>query len=165
MFKVPLLDFFNSIHITGARKNSELEIALKNPLGQVESFMAQADANGKTVFTVQGQSLELAGEYMKSVQKQQTPRTLSLPRAFMVYPGIVSTSDSNIEISSSAVKTHEEAEVKVKLSDEYGNPIEGHVVELLPSRRFVNIEAQSFATDENGTMTFTLTSEKSGELP
>jgi len=154
----------NSIQISGARKNSELEIALKNPLGQVESFSAQSDASGQAKFTVEAQSLELAGEYEISAKNSKRQELFSLPTKFMVYPGVLSTSASTIKVNTSTVKTGQEAQVEVKLQDDYGNPIEGHVVELLPNRRFASITADSFATDENGTMHFTLSSEKSGEL-
>lgn len=71
---------------------------------------------------------------------------------FTVYPETTSTSKSDIYLSESALQANDkdQAEIRVTLRDDYGNPIPNHYVDIISSRVEDRIVFNKQQTDQSG---------------
>jgi hypothetical protein len=83
--------------------------------------------------------------------------------SFKVLSGDLSETSSSVSPTEQVVRIgRDPGEIEVALKDVYGNPISGHMVELISSRAADSISIDDNVSDDDGLVVFTLNSTESG---
>ena len=132
--------------------HAKLEIAIKS------------NDEGVAEFDLYDYHTKQAGEYKLSAKLEGGD--LGPKSSFTVFADEVSTIDSQIEASKlvATADGRDKIFATINLQDVLGNSIQGHIVEVIPSRSEDNAECVSKKsyTDENGSIVFALSSTASG---
>ncbi len=104
-----------------------------------------------------------SGNYYISVHSEDG-LVNSVKSEFYVHAGDVSTTDSALDPDNQTARTYDDsAEIMVSLVDDYGNPVDKHVVQLISSTAGGNIRyANSHMTDDFGEISFIVESAEEG---
>ncbi|MDD4628495.1 MAG: fibronectin type III domain-containing protein [Candidatus Peribacteraceae bacterium] len=145
---------------SGFEPNASVRLALAPPLGPDVPLEATADARGDVVIHITGTETQIAGTY--DIMQDGGGKQLS----FEVSPDSIDPRSSSIETDRVTLSPDGKDAVRatVFLRDRYLNPLAGRPVKLISSRTEDRIEAASAETDEDGRLTFRVSTNKSGSL-
>jgi len=151
-----------SVALSGFASDTAVSLTLLPPLGAEVSLNGKTDGNGKTDVRINGSEVVVAGSYVVMT----TNGGSSLKTTFTVSPDTLDQERSSIETDRSTLFPDGEDTVRVTviLRDRYLNPLEGRPVELIAGRSADRISADAAETDEEGQMTFRLSTNKAGTI-
>ncbi|MBL4693947.1 hypothetical protein JKY72_01090 [Candidatus Gracilibacteria bacterium] len=148
---------YTSLRSSQVYAGSNVDFAVEKPNGELVHLSAEANSSGVARANLSDFHLKTAGTYSVSANVDGFS---SRSNSFEVYPGSVSGHFSTVSPADQVVGAGDDAFVKVRLVDNYKNPLSGHVVKLISSAARDRIESVSgLLTDENGEITFSLESE------
>ena len=144
--------------------NSSVVFDVKKPNGEIISVPSVTNANGVAQAEFTDYHTRVAGVY-SLVAHFEDSSSITGVNTFEVLPGDVSVSKSTVSPVDQVVRsTADREELTVKLVDDYGNPISGHVVTLVSSVSDDVISPVSALTDEFGQVGFSALSQNSGTV-
>lgn len=152
------------LQTTKTYPNKDVFLVVEKPDGSRVEIPAKTDASGVAKLDLYDYHTRRAGAYKVSAHFKDQADT-STRSSFTVYPDEVSTDQSSIVASRSVAKTANDAVyVSVNIRDQYGNPFAGHQIHVISSRSSdsIDLPASNALTDENGSLTFTVSSSESG---
>lgn len=145
--------------------NMDVVVSVKKPDGSTVLIPARTDAGGVAKLDLYDYHTRRAGTYFVSAAFKNSGETGQVT-TFTVYPDGVSADNSSIVASRSVAKADgsDKVYLAIGLHDQYGNPFEGHVVNVISSRSGDTIlaPATNSSTDQNGTVTFTASASETG---
>lgn len=145
--------------------NRDLVFMVKKPDGVVINISAKTDKSGVAKTDLSDYHTHKAGQYFVSA-KFADSGIESVPGTFNVYADQLSISNSTLKASKTVAKVNadDKVVVSVNLSDKFGNPFQGHLVNLISSRSDDEIvsSVNQVVTDLNGSMDFLVSSNKLG---
>lgn len=145
--------------------NADLAFVVRKPDGRTMDVEAKTNANGVAIKDLSDYYTKLAGTYAVAVKG--VDGLVGNFRSFDVYANVVSDVDSVLTPSDQVVNIpSERANLKVRLLDEYKNPVPGHAVKLISSSRnsSVKLLSETAKTDEDGEISFEVTSSEPGKV-
>lgn len=142
--------------------NANLEVTIQKPDDSILILESVSNGQGKATLAISDYHLRQAGIYSISAREAGSKQSYAPSVEFEVYPGSVSQTRSQVDFSKNSAQVGETVRLTVSLLDNYGNEIDDHVLKVIPSSNQVSVTTSEFATDENGHMNFTLSSEKKG---
>lgn len=127
-----------------------LGLVLNRPDGTRIRLSGTTDDWGRYSGEIYGAHLKKAGDYRLTVTRDLNPSDLEV-HTFKVLPGKVSPYKSEIELVDATAPADGETETnfRVRLSDNFGNPIRGKSVQVFSSRN-TDIVNHDLTTDANG---------------
>lgn len=147
-----------------ALPNTDLVFNLKKPSSEIIPIEAKTNLNGVAIADVSDYYTRQAGTYYVSVYPKGGNVSTSF-NSFEVYANDVSETQSLVFPSDQVVRSAtERAYVNVQLLDNYKNPIQGHLVKLIPSNSNSKISSVSDISDNLGQMKFEVSSSASGAV-
>lgn len=152
------------LHTSTSAPNTDIIFVVKKPGGEIVNVSAHTNADGVAQAELSDYYTSTAGTYSVSAVSQDGS-AVGASNSFVVYPGEVSKSASIVSPTEQVVhNSGEVAYVTVLLSDNYKNPIEGHLVKLISSSNSDSIKSVSDSnlTDNGGKVSFKINSSKSG---
>ena len=154
---------FNSlVKSSYAGSGANIVFKVDKPDYSVVELPAKAGLDGVATLDLSDFHTRKAGEYKVSA-KFQGVADYGTVSTFNVMPGEVSETYSEVTPTEQVVRIGRElGEVEVTLRDVFENPIEGHMVELIPSRSDDTVYTDTGLTDNSGSILFTLDSGESG---
>ncbi len=145
--------------------NADIFFSVTKPDGAVINIPAKTDESGIAKVDLYDYHTRRAGKYAVSA-RFSTDTSVGISSYFNVYPDQVSLDQSEVAANRNIAKSdgNDAVYVSVSVKDQYGNPFSGHLTSLISSRSEDRISSPSStnATDENGTVTYLVTSEKAG---
>jgi hypothetical protein len=144
--------------------NQEVIFTVVKPDRTKLNIPVSSNNEGIAEFNLYDYHTKKAGEYKVSARLANGED--SEYNKFYVYPDSVSTKKSAVEASKlvGAPNGLDKIYITVTLTDDYGNPIKGHTVEVISSR--ANDEIQQISSDPytnaNGSMIFAVSSPEQG---
>jgi hypothetical protein len=146
--------------------NTEIRFTVVKPDGSKVNINTFTDETGVAKLDLYDYHTRNAGRYLVSAAMVNSADQ-GKASSFMVFPDEVSLEESVITVNKSVVKADGEDKVfmSVNIRDQYGNPFEGHQVNLISSRAEDDINAgqgDNSITDVNGTANFSVTSPSPG---
>lgn len=139
-----------------------VEVSVTKPNGSQLVLEAITNASGEAELTLADYHVRTAGIYTVEARHLDKSEGYGPAKTFEVYPGAVSDTKSTVDINKSTAQAGETLEMLIRLQDSYENPIDGHVLKVAASKEGIDIYSPSYTTDENGEMTFYITSEIKG---
>ncbi len=139
-----------------ADPDTEFSLLLTKPSGNTVALSGVTDKSGGAEIAIESKFLQEAGIY--NLQGKTSSTNYGAKARFEVYPGTTSTSVSQIEWSSITPEVGEDLVLSVWIRDDFGNPLEGHVVKVTPSDASIQATPDWYSTNEEGQMDFHLTS-------
>jgi hypothetical protein len=153
------------LQTTKTYPNMDVILSVKKPDGSKVLIPAKTDASGVAKIDLYDYHTRRAGTYFVSANFKNSTEAGQVT-TFTVYPDEVSSDNSSITASRSIAKTDGKDQVylSVGLRDQYGNPFVGHVVNVISSRSgdTITAPATNSVTDQNGTVTFTVSASDTG---
>jgi hypothetical protein len=144
-----------------AEPYSQLEIKIEKPSKQELVFQAISDNKGQAQLTIDPFHLQEAGNYEIEARNISENGSFGFTQAFYLYTGSLDT-NSQVTVQKSVGAIGETLLLEVQLTDQYKNPIEGHVLKAITSSETVGIYSSEFASDKNGEMEFFITGYEAG---
>lgn len=152
------------LQTTKTYPNKDVVLVVEKPDGSRVEIPAKTDQSGLAKLDLYDYHTRHAGTYKVSAHFKGEADT-STTSSFTVYPDEVSTDQSSIVASRSVAKASDDAVyVTVNIRDQYGNPFAGHQLHVISSRAndVIDLPSSNAVTDENGSLTFTVSSSDSG---
>ncbi|MFH1534149.1 MAG: fibronectin type III domain-containing protein [Nitrospirota bacterium] len=144
--------------------NASVTFSVTDPDGESTSLSAITNQNGIAQTELSDYFTRTSGDYSVSV-KYENDSNYGKVGFFEVYSGEVSQSNSLVSPTEQVVRSYDEdSTIKVKLSDDYGNPIEDHLVKLISSSSYDFVTSPSQYTGSNGEITFEVSSDEKGTV-
>lgn len=145
--------------------NKNIDFKIKKPSGSEILIPAQTDDHGIAQVDLYDYHTRRAGIYEISA-KFTVNETFGPINHFRVYPDEISPEQSIMFVNkqTALADSLDQISLSVTLKDHYGNPIEGHTVEIIPSRgsdKIVRASRQVY-TNSQGEIEFFLGSSKPG---
>jgi hypothetical protein len=141
---------------------AQVTFKVEKPDHGVVELPASAGLDGLATLELFEFHTRQAGEYKVSA-KMQGASNYGQVSVFEVLPGEVSEIASGVTPTEQVVRLgRDQGEVEVSLKDVFGNPIEGHMVELIPSRGTDEVSAGTGVSNGQGRVNFALDSADSG---
>jgi len=134
--------------------NKDITFTIINPNGELSTIDATTSAEGIAITDLSDYYTQTAGEYQVSIE--------NIKNYFTVFPEQVSDQNSTIYPNEQISTTGEKAELQVKISDKYQNPISGHNIKLISSSTNDTIKSKTETTDQNGEIIFEIKSYEKG---
>jgi hypothetical protein len=145
--------------------NTDIYFTVTKPEGAKISIPAKTNESGIAKVDLYDYHTRKAGKYMVSA-RLSSDVSEGMSSSFNVYADQVSLDQSAVYANKSVAKSDgsDGVYVSVIIKDQYGNPLQGHLTNLISSRSADNIRVSSTnkATDENGSVTYLVTSAVSG---
>ena len=145
--------------------NTDIVFVVTKPDGSQVRISAVTDESGVAKLDLYDYHTRRAGNYGVSAMMKDD-ETEGKQSYFTVFPDEVSLEKSVITSNNAVAKSDgdDKVYVSVQVRDQYGNPFEGHQVNLISSRANDTISNSGLkqATDSNGTVTFYVTSSQPG---
>ncbi len=145
--------------------NSDIVIEVKKPDGGVVTIPAKTDSSGVAKVDLYDYYTRKAGNYAVSAKFKELTGG-GAATTFRVYPDSVSVEKSTVVAGTTIAKADgaDIVYVGVNVLDQYGNPFEGHLVNLISSRAVDNVSpvAANPLSDKNGNVTFKVSSTETG---
>ena len=160
------------MHLSNTVAGLSTDIQIQgNPDSPVEVFVSKAsgdklalelitDSTGHGTASLAGYHTRTAGLYSVEARHTNVYEGYGPTNHFEVYPGQVSASHSEVSVDKKTNPVGENITLTASLADEYGNAISGHMLKIAVSDSAVAAYSPSVVTDENGEMTFYITSSK-----
>jgi hypothetical protein len=140
--------------------SESISFVLKNPSGETFEVEAQTNANGVAMAKLGEEYTSVAGSYAVAIERGGAYSNYS---TFRVFPGLLSLSESRFTPENQVLNGDEKfVRLSVKLVDDYGNPIEGHLVRLFSSETADVIESINEISDDNGLVNFRVSPSERG---
>ncbi len=152
------------LQTTKTYPNKDVVLVVEKPDGSRVEIPAKTDQGGLAKLDLYDYHTRHAGTYKVSAHFKDQADT-STRSSFTVYPDEVSTDQSSIVASRSVAKTSDDnVYVTVNIRDQYGNPFAGHQLHVISSRSndSIDLPSSNAVTDENGSLTFTVSSSEAG---
>ncbi|MFH1218643.1 MAG: hypothetical protein V1679_02280 [Candidatus Peregrinibacteria bacterium] len=146
--------------------NASILFDVKKPSGEVVNLSAVTNVNGVAQTQFSDYHTSLAGLYEVSARFENGADNGRFG-TFEVYPSDVSVTKSTIFPADQVTRTAGEvAYLSVKLVDEYGNGVDGHMVRLISSSSAdeVDVLSDNGMTDSKGEVRFRLSSGGAGPV-
>jgi hypothetical protein len=131
---------------------------VSQPDGKVISVSAVTNSNGVAITEFSDYYTKSSGVYKVGVRYVDSG-TLGSLSSFEVFPASLSLINSIISPDDQVVRTDEMGEVTVSIKDDYGNPVEGHFLNLVSSD---GSDTKAMMSDSNGEAVFLLHSSSPG---
>lgn len=149
-------NFETLLRAEGLAAGEKISFIVRKPDNSVVQVPAQADASGFAEATLKDSQTRMAGVYQVLAKGIET--------TFEVFPGEMSPTVSAIYSKKGYIGANgiDAAPVAVRITDEFGNPLEFHEVKLTSNRASDAIAAKSAETDSNGLATFLVSSRETG---
>lgn len=129
--------------------------------GNVFETPVSAKINGSVETMLPEFHVRTAGDY--KVYAKVQGGNYGESSSFKVLPGDLSETYSTVSPTEQVVRIgRDPGEVEVALKDVFGNPISGHMVELISSRSNDVVSSENKISDNDGIVLFTLNSTESG---
>ena len=142
--------------------NASIVFEVTNPDGETTQLSAISNSEGVAQTELSDYYTRKAGDYSVSAKLENNVSYGNL-NSFIVYPGELSQTVSTLSPSEQVVRSYlDQSQITVKLSDDYRNPIEGHLVKLISSSDMDTVESDSDFTDSRGEIVFNISSESVG---
>lgn len=153
-----IANFGTVLKASGVPTGSQINFSVKKPDGTQFSLRAQANDSGEANVEVTPAQTRIAGNYEISVSQ------LNVNSSFQVYPGDLSVSVSGVYVNKSSVAANgvDYAQINVRTTDEFGNPLQFHEIKLNSSRETDVIFGKQSETNENGLISFLVSSRQAG---
>ena len=155
-----------SLRASTVEPYKKLIFELVTPSGENHKFLVDSGYSGSAKIELEQYYTRVAGKYLVNIYDAENLKK-GKSSSFIVYPGSVSVNKSEIAPADQVVNSsNDSAVIKVKLSDDFGNPIEGHVIKLLSSNPNSNIQLNSNSnkTNANGEVSFRVSSVDGGAV-
>lgn len=149
------------ISYSNAGSFKTVEVTVTEPDGDRVVLQSVSDENGEGDFTLSNEYTREAGQYKLSARQNGDQKSTGYGQ-FEVHAGSVSVNHSTVALSQNSVKLGETVELKVTLKDNFKNPIEGHMVQVLSNRLSDDIYSKNTNTDQNGEINFYISNELKG---
>ena len=135
---------------------------IEQPDGNVAELTVPAGLDGIANLRLAEFYIRHAGEYKVSA-KLQNVGSNGTPVTFKVLAGEVSEVFSEVTPTDQVVKIGREmGEIEITLKDVFGNPIEGHMVQLISSRQNEQISTDVNVSNNEGLVVFSVNSTEPG---
>lgn len=138
---------------------------LKKPNQQTLYLSAKTDGNGVAAMDLSDFHTRKAGEYQISALLPNKDN-VSEPTIFVVQPGLFSAEKSILAVDKllASADGRDEITITVTASDQYGNSLKGHIMQIISSRADDRIKANpsTSLSLENSKTVFKVTSNKPG---
>lgn len=148
--------------VTGAASQESFIIRVVFPDGSRSLFSASANASGEVRAEIPADKVRKAGLYRIELISKERNLVVG-EKTFRVYPDSPNPEASGIypdrQIASLNGKP---VKIIIRLQDQYGNPVEGHEILLTSNRTADRIERINDVTNENGNVTFFVSSSAFG---
>ncbi len=145
--------------------NQDIVFHIRKPDGALIDFKSKTDSNGVAKSDLYDFHTRKAGKYHVSVSMDSF-EIKSAESDFDVFPDVISPEQSSIVAQSALARTDgmNNVNINVVLSDKYGNPIRGHIVNIVSSRADDNIllSSANSLTNQEGNVSFIASSNKPG---
>jgi hypothetical protein len=143
--------------------NASVTFQVTKADGSTINVPARSDASGVAKANLSDYHTRMAGRYLLSASVNGFSSGQS---SFKVVTDKVDGANSSVTASSSLAQADgkDTLEVKVRLADRLGNPVSGHVVQLISSRADDKVTSNVYndSTDQEGVITFNVSSSASG---
>ncbi len=139
-----------------AEPDSTLEFELEMVNGLVKSYEAETDGKGQASLEIPGEDLESAGNYSLAVAYKTLRTDFSVSQSFDVLAAEPDLTHSRISFSSNVLQPDQSSIMSVLLEDAFGNPVEGHLLSIVPDSSAVQVFTSEFGTNEKGQMSFSV---------
>lgn len=154
------------IRAFNAPSNTDLEIKIEKPDGAEIILKTTTDRTGKTKLDLEGFYTKKAGIYTVEARVQTRDEAYGTASTFQVYADTLSPSRSLLQLNrqTASANGNDAVEVQVTLFDKYANPLSGHTVQIISSRKsdeIVRISSLPY-TNEQGRMAFSVYSRQAG---
>lgn len=134
---------------------------VEKPDGNVFETPVSAKINGSVETMLPEFHVRNAGDY--KVYAKVQGGDYGKNSVFKVLPGDLSETYSSVSPTEQVVRIgRDPGEIEVALKDVFGNPISGHMVELISSRSNDVVSSDNKISDKDGLVLFTLNSTESG---
>jgi hypothetical protein len=144
-----------------ADAGEEIALTLTKPDDTNVTLTTTIKDNGKSKVTLPGADLQTAGTYTLSAQRWYS-KSAANEESFEVSAGAPSTSHSRVSFSQNKLENGQSAQMVIFLADDYGNPVSGHSLSVIPSQSSVEVYTSEFATNEKGQMNFSISGSGNG---
>lgn len=142
---------------------SQGEFVVEKPDSNLVKISFKTDKTGVAKSYLADYHTQLAGVYKVAINLNNV-QTSGPVSTFNVLPGKVSEEKSSVTADTSLVNADgvDKALLVAKLADDYGNPFESHALSMISSRDNDLINSENNLTDQNGEITFEVSSTNSG---
>ncbi|MEK7171698.1 MAG: Ig-like domain-containing protein [Patescibacteria group bacterium] len=153
-----IANFGTVLKAGGVLAGSQVNFSVKKPDGTQFNLVAVSDKQGNASIDVPAAQTRIAGVY--DIFANQ----LNASSSFQVYPGDLSVSNSGVYANKSSVAANgvDYAQINVRATDDFGNPLQFHEIKLNSSRETDVIFAKQSETNENGLVSFLVSSRQPG---
>ncbi|MGL5831264.1 MAG: Ig-like domain-containing protein [Candidatus Altimarinota bacterium] len=146
--------------------DQEINFVVSKPDGLVLTLPARTDLSGVAKLELYDYHTKKAGEYTVAayLRGERWNDLSGRENTFRVFASDLSVEKSTVEIDRTMIKADgiDLANVKVKLVDDFENPLVGHSVKMVSSRSEDRIQAKGPLTNEKGEMEFVMASSVKG---
>ncbi|MBU1446514.1 Ig-like domain-containing protein [Patescibacteria group bacterium] len=153
-----------SIYSSKTLPNKNVVFNIIKPDGSKLEIAVESDDKGVAEFDLYDYHTKQAGDYKVSAKLEGG--NVGPESTFTVFADEISIMNSKIEASKLVAKADGRDKIfaTVNLKDGVGNPIQGHIVEVIPSRSedLSTCVSKKSYTDENGSIVFALSSTSNG---
>lgn len=151
-----IANFGTVLKANGAVPNSQVDFLIKKPDGTKFNLRAQSDNFGEANLDISAEQTLIAGIYEVSAN--------NVSANFQVFPGDLSVSNSGVYANKSFVAANgvDYAQINVRATDDFGNPLQFHEIKLNSSRETDTIFSKNSETNENGLVSFLVSSRQPG---
>lgn len=151
--------YSTTLKALGGQMEEKAWFVVQNPLGEQFKEQIVPDGHGDLIFNFDSEKTYVSGEYLFAVV---VDNQMSEVGRFNVYADRVSEDTSTVEPKNLYLNLGESEDLHVKLIDEHGNPIAGHLVKVVADGNDVSAEADNEISDENGEVDFSVSMMESG---
>lgn len=153
-----IANFETLIKAKSLSANTEVVFTIRKPDGSTVKYYSKSDQSGNSSVNVKEADTLIAGIYRVSVNNEK------IFGEFKVFPGETSASISSIYSNKANIGANgaDFAIVKVRITDEFANPLEFHEVKLISDRNSDVIISKTNETDASGIINFVVSSKQVG---
>ncbi len=144
--------------------NVKVNFSIEKPDQTVLTLPTLSNDEGIAKLELADYHTQMAGNYQVKAYYPGLNSIESPSSSFVVYPGEVNVEKSTVKVNAAIAKADGEdsAQVKVELLDNYNNTVNGHVIRLISNRSNDHIDFSSNVTDNQGNVTFYVSSDEAG---
>ncbi len=139
-----------------AEADSTLSLTLELSNGLSKDYSVNVDEKGDASFVIPGSDLQSAGTYELDASYDNLFLKGSATSEFTVVASEPDATHSRISFSSSILQADQSSMMSVVLQDAYGNPVQGHPLNVVPDSSAVQVLTSEFGTNDKGQMNFTV---------
>ncbi len=151
--------------IENALPNEDVEVLMEKPNGSEIVISTETNESGDAKFEISGYHLKTAGIYTLQAKYTALEQSFGDTDSFKVYSDKLSLNKSSLQSDSATAEAsgYDPVKLTVKLSDKYGNAIQGHNINIISSRNGDTVSPyEKTTTDEKGEVVFYAYSKQDG---